>query len=82
MLHNLASNLAECGHQPLAQFLEIVAFHNVWIWPDPLPPTETSAVRRVLRPANEATTGTIPPIGFISRSRPGLFGKFAHASVS
>ena len=31
-----------------AQFVEMAAFQNVWIWPEPLPPTETSAVRQVL----------------------------------
>ncbi len=48
VLHNLASDLAGCSHQPLAPFVEMVAFHNVRIWPEPLPPPETSAVRRVV----------------------------------
>jgi hypothetical protein len=34
-LLSLASDLAECGHQPMAQFVEMAAFKNVWIWPEP-----------------------------------------------
>jgi hypothetical protein len=48
LLHNLASELAGCGHQPLAQFVEMAAFQNVWIRPEPLLPTETYAIRQVL----------------------------------
>src|SRR4029077_7143921 len=70
LLHNLASDLAGCGHQPLAQFVEMAAFQNVWIWPEPLPPTETYAVRQVPGPVNEARTGRIPPIGLIPRTGP------------
>ena len=66
LLHNLASELAGRGHQSLAQFVEMAAFQNVWIWPEPLPPTETYAVRQFLAPANAASIGRISPIGFIS----------------
>lgn len=70
LLHNLASDLDGCGHQPLAQSVEMAAFQNAWIWPEPLPLTETCPVRQVLVPVNEARTGAIPPIGFIPRSGP------------
>jgi hypothetical protein len=29
VLHNLANNLAECGHQPLVQFVATAAYQNV-----------------------------------------------------
>ena len=70
LLHNLASDLPGCGHQPLAQFVEMAAFQHMWIWPEPLPPTETYAVRQVPGSVNKARTGRIPAIGFISRTGP------------
>jgi hypothetical protein len=36
LLHNLASDLAGCRHQPLAQLVLMAAFQNVWIRPEPL----------------------------------------------
>jgi hypothetical protein len=68
LLHNLASDLVGCDHQPSAPFLETASFQNVRILPEPLPPTEPYAVRQVLEPVNEARTGRIPPIKFISRT--------------